>query len=116
MADITFCETFWDVMEKLQMATGVLWHALPGGKFAFGEQVVRGVPMRVWTNLQPSLIGYLRPFFKQWGDKQWIVYQEQEFTFRQAEQMFDAFSAELASFGVCCLFVHRTLHIHIAAS
>ena len=44
---------------------------------------------------------YYKSWFKKWGKKEWLVYEDQRYTFKQALKIYQGFGAELvANFGL----------------
>ena len=81
--------------EKITMVGSVAMRVLPGGAFAFGTETVRGVPLRVWKSLPPALGTYYKGWFEQWAAQEWLVYEDERYTFGQCRGMYDALGAEL---------------------
>lgn len=52
--------------------------------------------IQVFKSLPPSLGEYYRQCFAKNGDLEWIVYQNERYTYRQAQQEYLALAAELA--------------------
>ena len=103
MSDLTFSEKVGDVIEKVSSLGKVLFNILPGGTFSFGTETVRGVPLRVFKQLPPALGKYYEQWFNVWADREWLVYEGQRITFRDARRMYEAIGAELCEnphFGV----------------
>jgi len=103
MADLTFTEKMADIFEKVTSVGKVVLNILPGGAFSFGQETVRGVPLRVFKTLPPALGTYYAQWFDVWGDREWLVYEGQRITFREARAMYEAAGAELvgnAHFGI----------------
>merc|ERR1712086_123761 len=94
---VSVYEKIKDVAEKLSGAATILWGALPGGRFQMSKQEIRGVPLTVWKNLPAALGDYFRPFFKEFADQTWLVYEGEQYTFADAEKPFEAIGAELAA-------------------
>lgn len=64
-------------------------------------QSVRGAQVKVFKNLPPAVGDYYRQWFKEYGDKKWITYDTEKYTFNDANLIMDSLAAELvASFGV----------------
>mmetsp|Transcript_18845 Transcript_18845/g.21051 ORF Transcript_18845/g.21051 Transcript_18845/m.21051 type:complete len:582 (+) Transcript_18845:33-1778(+) len=97
MADVSFSEKVADLYQKVSGAFTVACGLLPGGRFQLATQNVRGVPLRVWKNLPATLIDYIRPWFKLYAGREWLVYEGERITFGEAERQFNAIAAELAS-------------------
>ena len=93
--DLTLSEKLYDIYDKLRTYASVALHILPGGKFSFGTETVRGVPIRVWKTLPPALGDYYSRFFDLHGSKEWLVYENDRLTFQHAKQQYEAVGAEL---------------------
>jgi len=95
MSDLSFTEKLSDVWDKLKTAGRVVTGILPGGSFAFGTEVVRGVPLRVWKSLPAALGAYYPQFFHKFAGKEWLVYRDERITFGEAHRIYEAVGAEL---------------------
>ena len=73
--DLTLSEKLYDYYDKARTIASVALHVLPYGKFSFGTETVRGVPLRVFKTLPPALGTYYATFFEQHRDKEWLVYE-----------------------------------------
>jgi long-chain acyl-CoA synthetase len=93
--DLTTSERLFDIYDKLRTYASVALHILPYGKFSFGTEMVRGVPLRVFKTLPPSLGTYYSTFFEEYGEKEWLVYEDDRLTFRETKRQYDAVGAEL---------------------
>ena len=82
----------WD---KLKVAFRVAPGLLPGGRFSFGTETVRGVPLRVWKSLPAALGDYFRPWFELYASQEWLVYQDERYTFGDVHRMYEALGAAL---------------------
>lgn len=90
-------EKISDVASKIRMVSSVVWGILPGGTFRFGDKEVRGVKLRCFTNLPAALGDYYSIWFKKHAEKEWLLYQDERYTFKQAHKMYMALGAELAT-------------------
>jgi acyl-CoA synthetase (AMP-forming)/AMP-acid ligase II len=95
MSELTFGERISDVWTKLKIVGKVAFNIIPGGRFAFGTEVIRGVPLRVWKSLPPNIGDYYKQWFQKFADREWLVYQDQRITFGDAHRMYEAIGAEL---------------------
>jgi long-chain acyl-CoA synthetase len=93
--DLTLSEKLYDYYDKARTIASVALHVLPYGKFSFGTETVRGVPLRVFKTLPPALGTYYATFFEQHRDKEWLVYEEDRLTFGQVQSQYEAVGAEL---------------------
>lgn len=101
MADLTLSERLTDGYKKVTAVTKVLWGALPGGPYQFATQKIRGAPMKVFTNLPGTLAEYCFHWFQEHADKEWLVYENERYTYREAERQIRALGVQLVSqFGV----------------
>lgn len=96
-AQISLGEKFADIKEKVGQAVTVVGGMLPGGRFQLSTAEVRGVTTKVFKNLPVAVGDYYRPFFQTHGNKKWIHYEEESYTFREALEIYEAVGAELVS-------------------
>jgi len=75
---------------------------LPGGKFSFGnEKTHLPVPVRVFKTLPPFLGDEYATYFKNHGEKEWVVYEDERYTFKASWALIQAAAQELVhGFGV----------------
>ena len=101
MADVGFFERAADILEKVSGGVKVLWGALPGGRFAWTTENIRGNDMTVWKNMPGPFGDYFLPFFAEYADKEWLVYESpqgtEKFTYGQSAKIMHALGAELAA-------------------
>lgn len=101
MSDISFSEKILDTYHKIRTITSVLAAILPGGSLSFGTENVRGVPLKVFKNLPASLGDYYKIWFKVYADREWLIFQDERLTFKEARKKYEALAAELSTgFGV----------------
>ena len=93
--DLTISEKLFDYYDKFRTYANIAVHILPYGKFSFGTETIRGVPLRVWKTLPPALGNYYKPFFQQYSTQVWLVYENDRLTFGQALHQYEALGAEL---------------------
>jgi hypothetical protein len=95
MSDLTLFEKLSDVWQKVRTISRVAVGVFPGGDFAFGTEVVRGVPLRVWKSLPPALGTWFRVWFQRHAARDWLVYQGERITYGEGHRFFEALGAEL---------------------
>jgi long-chain acyl-CoA synthetase len=101
MSDLSWSETIADIYGKVTTIATVAVNVLPGGKFSFGTEKVRGVDLRVFKSLPPSLGDYYEAFFDKFADRDWLVYEDDRYSFARSKAEYEALGAELmTSFGV----------------
>ena len=71
----------------------------PGGRFEIEETTVRGIPMRVWTHAPTSLAEVLKLSARH-GDRDFIVYEDERYTFTQHFEHACTLAAQLIERGV----------------
>jgi len=54
----------------------------PGSRFEIAEQVIRGIPTRVWKNAPPSLAAVLERS-REYGDEIFLVYEDERLSFAE---------------------------------
>eukprot|EP00927_Polykrikos_kofoidii_P065027 TRINITY_DN60825_c0_g1_i1.p1 TRINITY_DN60825_c0_g1~~TRINITY_DN60825_c0_g1_i1.p1 ORF type:complete len:583 (+),score=108.98 TRINITY_DN60825_c0_g1_i1:89-1837(+) len=96
-AQISFGEKLADIKKKVGIAASVLGGMLPGGRFQLTSTEVRGATYKVFKNLPDAIGDYYRPFFLQHGDKEWLHYENEVYTFKEALEAYEALGAELRS-------------------
>jgi long-chain acyl-CoA synthetase len=83
---------------SLAEATAAL--TAPGQMFEIGEEVIRGIPTRVWKHAPPSLRAVLE-LSRAHGDKTFLVYEDERTTFEEHFRKAAAFARALAGrYGV----------------
>ena len=95
MSDLTLSEKLYDIYDKLRTYASVALHILPGGKFSFGTENVRGVDLRVFKTLPPALGTYYSKFFIDYAKEEWLVYENDRLTYGEAHRQYEALGAEL---------------------
>jgi acyl-CoA synthetase (AMP-forming)/AMP-acid ligase II len=97
MADLSFMEKATDIYDKVYQIGVVAMNVLPGGKFQFGTEKVNGVDLRVWKNLPASFGDYVEGFFDEYAARDWLVYENDRYSFARAKSEYLAMASELAS-------------------
>lgn len=95
--DITMMESLTDMYQKFRAIASVAFSILPGGTFRFGNENVRGVPIRCFKNLPAALGEYYAIWFKLYADREWLIYEQDRYTFGQGYKTYKALGAELAA-------------------
>jgi len=98
---ITFGEKISDITEKVGIIFKVVGGMLPGGRFQMGTADVRGNTYKVFKTLPTAVGDYYKPFFLEHGNKEWLRYEEEVVTFKQALETYEALAAALTTtYGV----------------
>ena len=71
-----------DTGSPMSLADATAALTAPGQMFAMSEEVIRGVPTRVWTNAPPTL-GSILELSRGHGDKTFLVYEDERMTFEE---------------------------------
>ena len=78
------------------MAVNMGMALMPGfGDFRFAEIEVRGQKMRGFAVLPDAVGDLFRLYLERNADRDWLIYEEERYTFGQAQEQIDALSAEL---------------------
>jgi long-chain acyl-CoA synthetase len=66
----------------------------PGAQFAMKEIEVRGIPMRVFESAPPSM-RFVWELASGYGDREYIVYEDERFTYAESDAIIKALAAHL---------------------
>lgn len=98
---ISFGDKLLDIKQKLGKAWVLVSGMLPGGGFQMETVQVRGVPLRSWKSIPPSLGSLYSLYFKRFAKQEWLVYEGERYSFQDGEEIMHAVAHELtSSFGV----------------
>jgi len=90
-----------DVREKLGKAWTLVTGMMPGGAFRMETVNVRGIPLKSWKSIPPALGEMYHTYLQRFADEEWLVYEDERYTFKESEKLMCAIAAELVqSFGV----------------
>lgn len=95
MSDLTYYERASDIYQKLAIAVNVGVRLLPGCSFQLGQEDVRGVSLRVFKSLPSTLCDTYRPWFTEHARKEWLVYENERYTFGEVYRQYNAIGLEL---------------------
>jgi|Transcript_58016 acyl-CoA synthetase (AMP-forming)/AMP-acid ligase II len=83
-------------LEKVTGVASAVWNMLPGGKFNFGKEKTHlPVPVRVFKTLPPFLGDEYPTYFTKHAEKEWVVYENERYTFKAAWVLIQAVVQEL---------------------
>jgi len=107
MDDISFGEKLGETWKKLGVAFHLVKGMLPGGEFQLKSTKIHGphseFEVKSFKTVPNALGDHFRKFLEANGDTEWLIYQGERHTFRQAKEQMDALSVGLAdAFGVGC--------------
>jgi hypothetical protein len=121
-SDITFYEKMTDIYEKISGVSRVVVGLLPGGRFQLTTASVRGHETTVFKQLPPSLGEFYKVWFKEFAKNEWIVYEDERYSFGDTLKIYEAMGAAFASeFNikpgdrVHIKYLHACVHSHNCA-
>lgn len=95
--DVSLYETLADIYQKISGGFTVVWGLLPGGRFQLDTINVRGYPVKIFKNLEPSLREFYNAQFTKWSDREWIIYEGERYTYGKCLEIANALGAELVT-------------------
>jgi acyl-CoA synthetase (AMP-forming)/AMP-acid ligase II len=98
---VSLGEKLQDIRGKLGKAWGLVTGILPGGSFQMQTVDVNGVQIKTWKQIPPALGEMYHSYMKINASREWLVYENERYTFGESETLMCALAAELVNgFGV----------------